>query len=223
MSLFNARFYELIVHLPDEKDAFAGFTSTAKKYGYSGIGVLDLKKARYDPGGLTGDLSLHSAVGISGRSSKIRDEIKKYKDSPDILIVEGADEELARAAVEAEGIDILMQPVKFNNVLGKIASDNSVAIGFDAGSIIRLRGEARAGELRIMRTNLMYARKYCLRMVLTCMPSSPFDLRAPREMAALGGIFGMSAKEAVDAMSTFPIEILRTKSPDYIREGIEIV
>ena len=139
------------------------------------------------------------------------------------MIVEGVNEEIARAAVESERLDIMMQPVKFNNVLGQIASDNSVAIGFNAGSIIRMRGEAREKELRIMRTNLMYARKYGLRMVMTCQPSSPFDLRAPREMAALGSLFGMSPKEATDAMSKFPLEILHRKSPEYIQEGIEIV
>ncbi len=223
MSLFNAKFYESIVRLPDEKDSLAEFAIAAKGFGYSGIALIDLKKKIVDKNKLPMDFSLCSAVRISGKPSKIRDEIRKYKDSSDILIVAGVDEDVTRASVEIEGLDILMQPVKFNNVLGKIASDNSVAIGFNVGSIIRLRGEPRARELRIMRTNLMYARKYGLSMVLTCQPSSSFDLRAPREMAALGGIFGMTPKEAVDAMSASMHEILCRKNPDYIQEGVEIV
>ncbi|VVB90608.1 Ribonuclease P protein component 3 [uncultured archaeon] len=223
MSLFNAKFYEIMVHLPDDKNSLSGFASAAKDFGYSGMAVIDLKRNRFDLNNMPDDFSLYNAVEISGKPSKIRDEIKKYKDIPDILIVEGVNEEIARAAVESERLDIMMQPVKFNNVLGQIASDNSVAIGFNAGSIIRMRGEAREKELRIMRTNLMYARKYGLRMVMTCQPSSPFDLRAPREMAALGSLFGMSPKEATDAMSKFPLEILHRKSPEYIQEGIEIV
>lgn len=223
MSLFSAKFYDLMVHLPDENGSFARLAAAAKGFGYSGMAVLDLKKKRMDMSNFPGDLSLYSAVEISGKPSKIRDEIKRHKDTSDILIVRGADEEVARTAAETEGPDILMQPVKFNDVLGKLASDNSVAIGFNAGPIIRLRGEARVRELRIMRTNLMYVRKYGLGMVLTCQPASTFDLRAPREMAALGSLFGMSAKEAVDAMSSFPLDILRRKSPGYIQEGVEKV
>lgn len=223
MSLFDAKFYEFMVHLPGDAGSPAGFASAAKESGYSGMAVIGLKRDRFNLNNIPDDFSLYNAVEISGKPSRIRDEIKKYKDISDILIVSGGDEEIARAAVETERLDILMQPVKFNNVLGQIASDNSVAIGFDAGSIIRMRGEARARELKIMRTNLMYARKYGLRMVLTCQPSSPFDLRAPREMAALGSLFGMSPKEATDAMSRFPLEILSRKSPGYIQEGIEIV
>ncbi len=223
MSMFKAKFYDLMVHLADEKDSLARFVTDAKEFGYSGMAVLDLKKKRTEIRNNPEDFSLYGAVEISGNPLKIRDEIKKHKDGIDILIAEGLDEDLARSAVESEGLDILMQPVKFNNVLGKIASDNSVAIGFNAGSIIRLRGEVRMRELRIMRTNLMYARKYGLGMILTCQPSSPFDFRAPRDIAALCSIFGMSAKEAVDAMSAFPLDILRRKSPEYIQEGVEIV
>ncbi|GFO96537.1 ribonuclease P [groundwater metagenome] len=223
MSLFNARFYDFMVHLPDEKDSLALFVSAAKEFGYSGIAALNLKKNRTDMNQLPEDFSLYSAVEVSGKPSKLRDEIKKYRDTSDILIARGRGEEVARAAVETERLDILLQPVKFNNVLGKIASDNSIALGFNTGSIIHTRGEARVRELKIMRTNLKYARKYDLQMVLTCEPYSPYDFRSPREMAALGGLFGMSPKEAVEAMSAVPLDIIRKKSAVYIQEGVEII
>ncbi len=222
MSLFNTCFYDLFVHSSESQDALI-FASAAKRYGYSGIAVLNQKPAVPDMNKMPEDFSIYSAVEVFGKASKLRDEIKKYKDCSDIVIARGRDEELARAAVESERLDMLFQPVKFNNVLAKIASDNSIALGFNIGSIIRLRGEARVRELRIMRTNLMYARKYGLPMVLTSEPYSPYDLRSPREMAALAGLFGMTAREAVDAMSAAPLELLRRKSPGYVREGIEII
>lgn len=223
MSLFNANFYDLMVHLPDEKDFLALFVSAAKEFGYSGIAVLNMKKNRTDLNQLPGDFSIYNAIEVSGKPSKLRDEIRKYKDTIDILIARGKDEEIARAAIETERLDIILQPVKFNNVLGKIASDNSIALGFNIGSIIHTRGEERVRELRIMRTNLMYARKYDLQMVLTCEPYSPYDFRSPREMAALGGLFGMSPEEAVDAMSAVPLDIMRKKSTGHIQEGVEII
>lgn len=223
MSVFNAKFYEFMVHLPDEMDSIISLVSAAKEFGYSGIAALNLKKNRTDMNQLPKDFSIYYAIEVSGKPSKLRDEIRKYKDTDEILIARGRNEEVARAAVETERLDIILQPVKFNNVLGKIASDNSIALGFNIGSIIHTRGEERVRELRIMRINLMYARKYDLQMVLTCEPYSMYDFRSPREMAALGSLFGMSLKEAVDGMSTVPLDIIRKKSTGYIQEGVEII
>ena len=223
MSVFNAKFYDFMVHLPDEMDSVISLVSTAKEFGYSGIAALNQKKNRTDMNRLPEDFSICNAIEVSGKPSKLRDEIRKYKDTDDILIARGKDEEVTRAAVETERLDIILQPVKFNNVLGKIASDNSIALGFNIGSIIHTRGEERVRELRIMRANLMYARKYDLQMVLTCEPYSMYDFRSPREMAALGGLFGMSLKEAVDGMSTVPLDIIRKKSTGHIQEGVEII
>ncbi len=223
MSLFNAKFYELMVHLPDETGSLIRFTSAAKEFGYSGMAVLNLDKNRTGIKQMPEDFSLFNATEIRGKPSKIRAEIKKYEDSSDILMVRGEDEEVSRAALESERLDILLQPVKFNDVLGKLAYDNSIALGFDIGSIIHKRGDARVRELRIMRTNLMYTRKYELQMVLTCEPYSLYDFRSPREMAALGGLFGMSPEEAVNAMSTVLPYIMRKKSASYIQEGVEIM
>ncbi len=223
MSLFNAKFFDLMVHLPDYKGSLAQFVSAADEFGYSGIAALDLKNNGTYMDHLPSGFSLYNAVEVSGKPSRLRDEIKKYKDTFDILITRGRDEEVVRAALETQRLDILLQPVKFNNVLGKLASDNSIALGFNIGSIIHTRGDDRIMELRTMRTNLKYARKYELQMVLTCEPYSPYDFRSPREVAALGGLFGMSPKEAVDAMTAVPLDIIRKKSEGYIQEGIEII
>lgn len=223
MSLFNAKFYDLMVHLPGEKDSLTKVISAAHESGYSGIGALNLKKNRNDLNHLPEDFSIFNVIEVSGKPSKLRDEIRKYKDTNDILIAWGKDEEIARTAVETERLDIILQPVKFNNVLGNMASDNSIALGFNIGSIIHTRGEERVRELRIMKINLMYARKYELQMVLTCEPYSPYDFRSPREMSALGGLFGMSPEEAVEAMSTVPLDIMRKKSEEHIQEGIAMI
>ena len=222
MSLFDAKFYDFNVHLaPDSQDSLITFAYEAKRYGYSGIAIPNSKTGK--PGNIPENFSVHNTIEISCTPSKLRDEIKKYRGSAEILIARGGDEEFNRAAVETAGLDILLQPAKFNHILAKAAYDNSIAIGFNLGSIIRLRGEARIRELRTMRTNLRYARKYGLPMLLTGTPSSRYDIRSPREMAALACLFGMTEREAVGAMSTVPLDILRRKSQDYIQEGIEIV
>lgn len=219
MSLFNSRFYDFNVH-PDS-GSVAELATVAKRYGYSGIAVVNSTMKTGDK--LPGDFSIYRSIEISVKPSKLREELKKYKGTEAILTVPGGNEELNRAAVETEGLDILLQPAEFNNVLAKAASDNSIALGFDLGSLIHLRGEVRMRELMNLRTNLKYARKYDISMILTSNAHSIFDLRSPREMEALSRLFGMKPEEAVKAMSSNPLGILRRKSPDYIQEGIEIL
>ncbi len=224
MSLFDARFYDLYIHpVPDTPYSITEIASIAKRYGYSGIAIINSRSNNLVSVNKPENFSIHSGIEILCKPSKLRDEIKKQKRKEDIIIIRGHDEEFIRASAETEGIDILMQPVKFNNVLAKAACDNSIALGFDMSAVISLRGEARVRELMIMRTNLRHARKYNLKMILTSGGTSHYDLRSPREMAALAGIFGMTAKEAMDAMSCIPMEILKRKRPDHIQEGIEII
>ena len=217
MSKFDSKFYDFHTH-PDNPGQLA---AEAKRYGYSGIVVVDPKinEMISVPDGF----SIYKGIDINTRPSRIREEIKKYRDSNLISIVRGGEEEINRAAVESEGLDILLQPSEFNNVLAKAASDNSIAIGFNLGLLIRLRGDARIRELKDMMAILKHARKYKLKMILTGDPCTVYDLRSPREMVALSNIFGMTQSEAIDAMSAVPAGILRRKSRNYIQEGIEIL
>ncbi len=223
MSLFDAKFFDFNFHpVPDIQDSITEYAIKAKKFGYSGIAVIN-STINLDMVSKPNNFSIYSGIEISCKSFKLRDEIKKYKDKKDILIVRGGNEEFNRTAVETEGLDILLQPLVFNHILARIAGDNSITLGFNISSIIHMRGEARTRELVIMRSNLKHARKYGLQMILASNSYSHYDLRSPREMAALSGLFGMTAKEAVDAMSTAPLEIIKRKDPDYIQEGIEIL
>jgi ribonuclease P/MRP protein subunit RPP1 len=162
MSLFNASFYDFNIH--PSGSSLTKLAFEAKRLGYSGIAIIDSKVTDKEP--LPENFSIYRGIDISARPSRLREEIKKHKGS-DILTVVGGDESLNRAAVEAEGLDILMQPAQFNNVLAKAAFDNSIALGFNLGGVIHLRGDVRVRELNIMRANLKHARKYKLSMVLT--------------------------------------------------------
>ncbi len=217
MSQFDHKFYDFLTH-PDNPGQMA---VEAKRYGYSGIVVTNSKINEKIL--VPDDFSIYKGIEIQGKPSRIREEIKKLKNSNLISIVRGGDEEINRAAVESAGLDILLQPLEFNNVLAKAASDNSIALGFNLSSLIKLRGDARIRELNHMRNNIKHARKYKLEMILTGDPGSVYDLRSPREMVALSSLFGMTQSEAIDAMSAIPIGILRRKNPNFIQEGIEIL
>lgn len=211
------KFYEFYAH-PDRPELMA---ARAKGVGFSGIVVTNFEQN--DREICPDDFTIYNGVEIQAKSSRIREEIRKLKNSNPVSIVNGRDEETIRAAVESEGLDILLSPIEFNDVIAKAAKENSVAIGFNLGFIIRLRGDARIRELKNMRTVLKHGRKYKFKMMLTCDPCSVHDLRSPREMVVLSSLFGMIQSEAIDAISATPIDIIRRKGQNYIQEGIEIL
>ncbi len=217
MPQYNSIIYTLFVHI----ESIELIAAAAKKYSYSGMIVLNHKNNKEIPS--IDGFSIHGCVEISGNPSRIREDVRKYRGSNSILIATGGGENIDRAAVEAEGLDILVQPSEINNVLAKAAKDRSIAIGFNIGLLIKLRGDERIKELKGMRTNLRHARKYELPMVLINHVRSIYDLRAPREMMAVSALFGMTPEEALDAMSTTPINILARKKLNYIQEGIIIL
>lgn len=222
MSLFDRNFYDFIVQpIPEDPDSIPEMAQQAKKYGYSGMALVNTLEN--DTENIQPGFSIYHAAGISCKPAKLRNEIQKHSKKTDIIIVMGGDELLNRAAVETPGLDIILQPEEFNHVHARFAHDNSITIGFDVGSLIRNRGDARIKELTTMRRNLMYVRKYDLQAILTANATTFYDLRAPREMAAIAGLFGMTQKEASDAMSTTPIEILKTKNQNYVQNGIEVL
>jgi len=223
MSLFDRNFYDFIIQpSPDDIDSITAIAIHAKKYGYSGMALVNTRVPENGAKDMPAGFSIYEAAGISCNTTKLRSEIQKHG-RKQITVVKGGDEKLNRAAVETAGLDILLQPEEFNHVHAKFAHDHSITIGFDIGAVIRNRGNARIRELTTMRKNLMYVRKYDLPAILTSNTTTFYDLRAPREMAALAGLFGMTQKEAADAMSTVPRDILRRKNPDYIQNGIEVI
>ena len=94
--------------------------------------------------------------------------IRKHRAKACVLSVHGGNEKLNRAAVESQDVDILSHPgEKLNQVLMRFASENRVAIEFNAGSIIKMRGTGRVRALAelgtISSSRESMVRQCCLR------------------------------------------------------------
>ena len=113
----------------------------------------------------------------------------------------------------------------FNQVLAKEASDNNVAISFDLGDIIHLKGGRRVHSLMNFRKDLKLVRKYEVPFILTSNARSYYDMRSPREMIALAQLFGMTREEAISGLSSIPESIVagRCSSAGYVFEGVQEV
>jgi len=83
MSQFDSKFYDFFTH-PDSPGKMA---VEAKRYGYSGIVVTNSKMNEEIL--LPDDFSIYKGIEIQAKPSRIREQIKKLKNSNIISIVRG--------------------------------------------------------------------------------------------------------------------------------------
>jgi ribonuclease P/MRP protein subunit RPP1 len=231
--LADPGFYDLNVHCVHESgNSLEEIVAVARRLGYSGIAITNPDNAKQVvPSVILDGFEVISGVEIrTDNASKLHGIVSKYRDRVDILVVSGGSESINRAAVENPGVDLLVnlniaQDNGFNQVLAKAAGENRVAISFDIGGLIRLRGGSRVQALINYRKNLQLIRKYDVPFLLSSNARSCFDMRAPREMAALAALFGMSAEESIAGLTTIPHSIIARNRPPvgYISEGVQLV
>ncbi len=205
-------FYDLNVHsLPECADTPRRLWLKAKQFGYCGIVIANhsdfFEQFPREEGILLG-------VEIKASTEmELQTKIAAYRAKVDVLLVHASTEEINHAALEDSRVDILAHPEQakegINHVLAKIASENQVAFGFNLNALIHTRGGARSRLLSCMKKNFMLAKKFEVPIVLTSGARSHYDLRAPREMAALAELFGMSKAEALQSLSKVPERILK--------------
>ena len=225
------KFYDFNLHAaPECENSPEEMAEIASGYGYAGIAITNHSPHQpqmpqtqqiTDHAGIR----IYSGVEIVAKNPHhLMQMIRKHRAKACVLSVHGGNEKINRAAVESRDVDILAHPnERLNHVLMRFASENRVAVEFNLDSIIKMRGRERVRALTVFRHNLTLARKYGAPMILTSNAQSIYDLRAPREMIALGTVFGMTEEEAVTALSTVPEEIIRRRSENRIMEGVWIV
>ncbi|MGP8337281.1 MAG: ribonuclease P protein component 3 [Methanosarcinaceae archaeon] len=229
--MVKPKFYDLNVHsIPDGRDTPHQIANLAKYLGYAGIAITNHSSKESKPTGFESNgFEVFKGIEIvSNNPSKLHGLIGKYRKNVDVLVIHGGNENINRAAVENRNVDILahlptLKDSGLNHILAKSASENNVAIEFNIDSILKGRGGRRVHTLSYFRKNVEIARKFDVPMILTSNATSYFDLRAPREMIALAGLFGMEKDEAISSISTVPAGIIAGNRPrsGFIREGIE--
>ncbi|NYT00252.1 MAG: hypothetical protein GKB99_00795 [Methanocellales archaeon] len=219
-------FYDLNVHsAPECEDSPERLVSVAKRYGYAGIAITNHSNFWSEA---TGEDIISGIEIVVDKISDLKKNIRDYRSKVDVLLVHGGDPKINRAAVENSSVDILAHPSRYiNQVLAKSAAENEVAIEFNLDELIYSRDVSRVRALSAFQTNLKLARKFGVLMVLTSGARSKYDLRAPREMIALAGLFGMSENEAIEALSKTPWNIIlrnrKKMKQGYIMEGVELI
>jgi len=149
--------------------------------------------------GETYDVDVVPAVEVRADDpSQASGYVGNHRPDTVVLAVHGGTVAMNRFAVEQAAVDVLAHPMRgdgdFNHVLAKEAAANGVRVEFcpRRPSISPVAGASVASSLRKLRELVDY---YDVPYVVSADPGSHLQLRAPRELAAVGEAIGFTAEQ----------------------------
>ena len=224
--------YEAVHARPDGESTVARFALTASEYGFDGLVVRNHgdEPASYDPEEIGETYGIDVVPGVEIRASdpsRASGFVSSHRNHQRIVAVHGGSPTINRFAVEQPQVDVLAHPMAgdgdFNHVLAKAAKRNGVRIEFNLGGVLRDAGGTRVGTLRDLRKLREIVREYDTPYVVSADPGSHLELRAPRELVAVGETVGFDAEEIEAGLAEWRVLAERNRerqSESYIQPGV---
>ncbi|WP_049987055.1 RNase P subunit p30 family protein [Halobellus rufus] len=241
--------YEAVHAHPDGQSTAARFAATADRYGYDGV-VVRADDARPDYGSLRDSLAVDvvdAAEIVAEDPQHASGAVGNARTKHTVVIVAGGTNALNRFAVEQARVDVLARPFEgsnggtdggnggrtarngsadgdVNHVLAKAARDNDVRIEVNLGPVLRSRGGTRVRHLTKLRKLKRILDHYDAPYVVSANPTSHLELRAPREVAAVGEEIGLGrewTREGLDEWGRLVARNRERLSESFIAPGVE--
>jgi ribonuclease P/MRP protein subunit RPP1 len=214
----------------------SNLTLEACRLGYHGIAIIQSSK-NYNKN-IKDDIKemdnfkIFTGVEIYAKNGEdLKKKVQKFRDKEDILIVNGGNVKINRAACEDPRVDVLAHPYKnrrdsgINHILAKKAALNEVAIELSINPLIKTRFSLRAKLLSQFRQLIKMHRKFGFPTIISSNAYSPYDLRTPNDIIALARCFGMNEEEAQNSLSKNPINIIERSKirKNVVVKGVRLI
>jgi len=188
--------YEAVHAHPDGESTAARVAATAGRMGYDGV-VIRARTAAPDYAAVreASDIDVVDAVEVVAPDpERASGAVGGLRPDHTLLCVRGGTDRLNRFAVESERVDVLTRPMAdggdVNHVLANCAAANGVRIEFDFGPVLRTTGGERVRALRDLRKLRELVADADAPFVVSATPESHLQLRASRELIAVGEAVG---------------------------------
>ena len=224
-------FYEGVRAHPDGESTAARFALTAAECDLSGL-VVRNSPAAFADGPDRSEIAdeygidVVDAVEISSEApSAASAQVKECREECTIVVVQGSDS-LNRFACEEPRVDVLASPMAdgdVNHVLARAATRNGVRFEFDFGRALRLSGGRRVQALSDLRKLREIVAYYDAPYVVSASPESHLQLRAPRELLALGEVVGFDREGVAAGLAEWGRLAVRNRerlSESFIEPGV---
>jgi ribonuclease P/MRP protein subunit RPP1 len=201
--------YEAVYPHPEGESTASRVARTASEYGFAGVVLRRGRPPADDEEPSDATIADEFGVDVVDAVEVVADDpqtasgsVGNYRPKATLLCVRGGTDALNRFAVEQERVDVLTRPFDgdgdVNHVLAKAAAEHGVRIEFDLGPVLRADGGRRVQHLQKLRKLRELVSKYDAPFVVSGTPRSHLELRAPRELRAVGEAVGFDP-ETVDA------------------------
>ncbi|MCU4971556.1 ribonuclease P [Halobacteria archaeon AArc-m2/3/4] len=225
--------YEAVHASPDGDSSVARLAETAADYGFEGVVVRNHSDARaeYDLEEVREASGIDVVEGVEIRvcdRQSASGAVGNARPSNTIVAIHGGTNALNRFAVETDKVDVLAHPMiesgDFNHVLAKAAADNGVRVEFSLAPVLRATGGYRVRALQSLRKLRELVEYYDAPYVVSADATSHLELRAPRELCALGEEIGFSREWIETGLSEWgrlAERNRRIQSESFIEPGVE--
>ena len=225
--------YEAVHAHPDGQSTVARLAKTAADYGFEGVVVRNHADARaeYDPERIRDEYGIDVVEGVEIRTDDRQSAsgaVGNYRTTKTIVAVHGGTNAMNRFAVEQAKVDVLAHPMAgdgdINHVLVKAAVENGVRLEFDLSGILRQSGGRRVRALQSLRKLREIVDHYDAPYVVSAEPTSHLEVRAPRELKALGEEIGFTREFIEDGLAEWGRLAERNRhihSESFIEPGVE--
>lgn len=160
-------------------------------------------------------------------------QLRRLRRRFEVICVACENKEVARQAAKDHRVDLLSFPMLdfrkrfFDRAEAELASNSLAALEIDIKPLLVLEGPSRIRLLSNLRRETSIAHDFHVPIIVSSGVGDEGFLRRPREMAALAGLTGISASEALDAVSKNPCSIVdrnRAKlDSSFVAPGIRVV
>ena len=208
------------------------FASTVARSGFDGLVVRNRHDAQadYDPAALTDSFDLDVVTGIEIDVADKRaasGAIGNHRSEAEVLLLSGRDPTLNRYAVESPRVDVLADPMggegDLNQVIVKAAANNGVYLEVNLGPVLRSEGGKRVQALRGLRKLRELIAAYDAPYVVSASPETHLQVRAPRELLAVGEQIGFDSAQIERGLAAWGDIAARTRdrrSDEYVAPGV---
>lgn len=225
--------YEAVHAHPDGASTVARLAATAAEYGYEGVVVRTHADApaEYDAAGIREAYGIDVVDGIEIRGddpARASGVVGSVRGDYTIVAVRGGTAALNRFAVEQDAVDVLTRPLRdggdVDHVLARAAVEHGVRIELSLGAVLRTSGGRRVRTLQRLRTLRELVDHYDVPYVVSADPHSHLELRAPRELIAVGETIGFDPAAIERGLREWGRLVERNRavrSDSYVEPGVE--
>jgi len=163
----------------------------------------------------------------------LMNNLRRLRRKFDVICVFCDSKVISRQAAKDRRVDLLNFPNFdyrkrfFDRSEAELASNSLAALEIDIKQLLVLEGSMRTRFLSCLRREVMIAETFGVPLIISSGVNEARLMRMPREMASLAHLFGLSAHEALDAVSVNPLAIvLRNREKlgnNFIAPGIRLV